>query len=572
MDNLIKFFTGFLLLLILIFVPAAHAKDRGEFLYNEAFGLYKSLASDPEKSKNKEIWNVLGEAFYSVYVSYPNSDKAENALFLAGRTYEEVGKRFNSFEDYDRATIYSRLFVKNYPDSKLTDDAQIRVARIAETRGRKSDAYLEYKKIVKEIPKGDMYSIAKSKLAELSSFKPSVEAIKRASLSSLARITKIRHWSTDNYTRVVIHLDKELPFESNLLNPDPEYGTPPRLYVDIEGADIDNTLYVEPITKGLLEEIKFGRNQPDVSRVVLYIDSYDSYRVFALPNPYRIVMDIEGRGADPDTLFAKDPSQKKPPNKYSPKETPNIDSLRQALGLKIKTVVIDAGHGGHDPGAIGPSGLKEKDVNLKIAKRLKEKLLKEGKQFGIENVYLTRNNDRFIPLEERTAIAKKKKADLFISIHCNAAKDKRAYGIETYILSFTNDKEALAVAARENATTTQGISNLKSIVQKYLLSSKIEESKKFAGYVQGSIVSNVSRKYSKVKNKGVKKAPFIVLIGADIPSILVETSFISNPTEEKRLKSSSYIDRITNGIILGIKKYADETETAFIFPEDEYKL
>ncbi len=571
MERLTKFFTGFLLLSIIVFVPVSEAKDRGEFLYKEAFGLYKSLASDPEKSENIEIWNVLGEAFYSVYVSYPNSKKASNALFLAGKTYEEMGERFNSFESYDKATIYSRLFVKNYPESNLTDDAQIRVARIAERRGRNSDAYLEYKKIVNEIPKGDMYNIAKNKVNELSQFKPSKEAIKKASLSSLARITKIRHWSTDNYTRVVIHLDKELPFKSNLLNPDPEYGTPPRLYVDIEGADIDNTLYVEPITKGLLEEIKFGRNQPDVSRVVLYIDSYDSYRVFALPNPYRIVMDIEGTGANSDTLFAKDP-KKKPPTKYSPKETPNVESLRQALGLKIKTVVIDAGHGGHDPGAIGPSGLKEKDVNLKIAKRLQEKLLKDGKQFGIENVYLTRSNDRFIPLEERTAIAKKRNADLFISIHCNAAKDKRAHGIETYILSFTNNKSSLEVAARENATTTQGISNLKSIVQKYLLSSKIEESKKFAGYVQGSIVSNVSGKYSKVNNKGVKKAPFIVLIGADIPSILVETSFITNPTEEKRLKSSSYIDRITNGIISGIKKYANETKTAFILSEDEYKL
>lgn len=575
MDKLIKFLTGFILLLLLFFAPLADAKDRGEFLYNEAFRLYKSLASDPEKSDNKEIWNVLGEAFYSVYVSYPNSNKASNALFLAGRTYEEIGKKFNSFEDYDKATIYSRLFVKNYPESNLTDDAQIRVARIAETRGRKSDAYLEYQKIIKEIPKDDMYDIAKRKVVELSSFKPSKKALSKASLSGLARITKIRHWSTDNYTRVVIHLDKELPFKSNLLNADPKYGKPPRLYVDIDGADIDNTLYVEPITKGLLEEIKFGRNQPDVSRVVLYINSFENYRVFALPNPYRIVMDIEGRGADPDTLFAKDPNQKKTKPKYTPKDSPsteNIESLRQALGLKIKTVVIDAGHGGHDPGAIGPSGLKEKDVNLKIAKRLQEKLLADGKQFGIENVYLTRSSDRFIPLEERTAIAKKRNADLFISIHCNAAKDKRAYGIETYILSFTNDKSSLEVAARENATTTKGISDLKDIVQKYLLSSKIEESKKFAGYVQGSIISKISSKYSPVKNKGVKKAPFIVLIGADIPSILIETSFITNPTEEKRLKSSSYIDRIANGIIAGIRQYADETKTAFIIPENEYKL
>lgn len=569
METFIKFVTGFVLFSLLFIAPSAEARDRGEFLYNEAFSLYNSLAGDTEKSKNKEIWNVLGEAFYSVYVSYPNSKKAPNALFLAGRTYEEIGNRFNSYEDYDKAIRYSRIFVENYPNSKLTDDAQIRIARIIENRGRKSDAYLEYEKIIEKIPKDDMYNIAKNKIEELSPFKPSKDAINKTSRAGLSRITKIRHWSTDNYTRVVIHLDNELPYTSNLLNADPKYGKPPRLYVDIDGADIDNTLYVEPITKGLLEEIRFGRNQPETSRVVLYIRSFDDYRVFALTNPYRIVMDIEGEGADPDTLFAKDPDRRKTTPEYDPGNSlpsENVESLRQALGLKIKTVVIDPGHGGHDPGAIGPSGLREKDVNLRIALKLRDKLLKEGKKFGVENVYLTRSTDRFIPLEERTAIAKKKGADLFISIHCNAAKDGRAHGIETYILSFTNDESSLAVAARENATTTQGMSNLKNIVQKYLLSSKIEESKKFADYVQGSVVSSISGKYSNVKNKGVKKAPFIVLIGADIPSILFETSFITNPTEEKRLKSSSYIEHITNGIITGIEKYAKETQTASLYP------
>lgn len=569
MEKCNKYLTGIVFIFFFVLVTSAQARDRGEFLYNEAFSLYNSLASDTEKSKNKEIWKVLGEAFYSVYVSYPNSSKAPNALFLAGRTYEEIGDRFNSFEDHDKAVRYSRIFVENYPDSKLADDAQLRIARIMENRGRKSDAYLEYQKIVKVIPKDDMYSIAEKKLKELKSFKPAKEEITRSSLSGLARITKIRHWSTDKYTRVVIHVDKELPYTSNLLNADPKFGKPPRLYVDIEGADIDNTLYVEPITKGLLEEIRFGRNKPEVSRVVLYIDSFDDYRVFALPNPYRIVMDIEGEGANPDQLFAKDPGQKQSGSQEGSvkSNTPeNVDSLRAALGLKINTVVIDPGHGGHDPGAIGPSGLREKDVNLRIAKRLKEKLLSEGKRFGIQEVHLTRSTDRFIPLEERTAIAKKKNADLFISIHCNAAKDRRAHGVETYILSFTNDESSLAVAARENATTTQGMSNLKSIVQKYLMSSKIEESKKFAGYVQDGMITNISSKYSDVKNKGVKKAPFIVLIGADIPSILVETSFISNPTEEKRLKTSSYIEKITNGIISGIEKYADQTQTASVYP------
>ncbi len=421
-----------------------------------------------------------------------------------------------------------------------------------------------------------MYHPAKKKLKELKSYRPSRSIAKKILNRGIGRITKIRHWSTDNYTRVVIHVDKEMTYKSNFLKADPKTGKPPRLYVDIQKTEIDNTLYVEPITKGLLDKIKFGKNQPNVSRVVLYINSFENYKVFSLTEPYRIVMDIQGAGANPDKIFAGNNSKnKKYKNnkdyKYKP-PSGDIDSLKQALGLKIKTVVIDAGHGGHDPGAIGPSGLKEKDVNLRIAKILKEKLLRDGGKFGIENVYLTRSTDRFIPLEERTAIAKKRNADLFISIHCNAAKDRRAHGIETYILSFTNDQSSLEVAARENATTTKKISDLEDIVQEYLLSSKIEESNRFARYVQGSIVTNVSGKYSKVKNKGVKKAPFIVLIGADIPSILVETSFITNPTEENRLKSTKYINKIADGILSGIKKYVGENQTASIVEFNEYQL
>mgnify|MGYP000402693316 FL=1 len=174
-------------------------------------------------------------------------------------------------------------------------------------------------------------------------------------------------------------------------------------------------------------------------------------------------MDIQGSGKTPEdyNVAKKEPEQ----YKYDPSISmpdDKVSSLSQALGLKIRTVVIDAGHGGHDPGAIGPSGLKEKDVNLKIARALKEKLDQEGRKFGITNVYLTRSDDRFIPLEERTGIAKKMGADLFISIHCNAAKSREAYGIETYILSFTNDQRSLAVAARENASSNMSRSQMSS--------------------------------------------------------------------------------------------------------------
>ena len=562
------------LLIILGLIPFLHvstfAKDRGTVLYEESLSLYRNISVNPDKAKDREIWETIAQAFSSVYETYPNSSKAPNSLFLAGKMYEEIGNRFNSTKDYRKSIYTSRQFVETFPLSNLTDDAQIRIARIYEKMGDKKQAYIEYNRIIEDLPQDDMMNAANKKKKELARYKPSEKEKTRYRYptSGKPKITKIRHWSTSDYTRVVIHLDKDTTYTSKLLNADPSIDKPPRLFVDINNTAIDNNLYVEPITTGLLEEIKFGRNTKDKSRVVLYINSFDDYKVFSLENPYRIVMDIEGKGSKPNTLFAKDKKyNKKPKSTYKPKSGPSqgeVDSLRQALGLKIRTVVIDPGHGGHDPGAIGPKGLKEKDINLKIAKELKKIIERDGKSVGIENVYLTRSTDRFIPLEERTAIAKKRNADLFISIHCNASKNRKAMGSESYILSFTKDKRSLEVAARENATTKKRVSDLDDILKKYLLSSKIDESERFANYVQKSIYSNVAPKYSSFKNKGVKKAPFIVLIGADIPSILVETSFISNPTEEKRLNSSKYRAKIAQGIFDGIKLYSSETQTASI--------
>jgi len=562
MTSTIPLIVLFLLLLFASFAPS-HAEDRGEKLYTETFTLYKSLAVDPDKVQNKEIWQTIARAFYSIYKNHPSSSKAPNSLFLSGKMYEEMGERFNSQDDLDTAVEYSRLFVRVYPDNRLADDAQLRVARIVEKRSKR-DAYTEYEKVVDDFPNGDMKNIAGHKLKDLAPFKPSTKTVsKPASNSGLVKVSQIRHWSTNDFTRVVIHVDKEMPFTSRFLKADPKNGKPPRLFVDIKGTNVDKNLYVEPIKNGLLEEIKFARNTRNQVRVVLYINSFEDYKVFALQDPFRIVMDIHGSGAGKGKYYAKEKDSGD--YKYeSGLPEDNVSSLSEALGLKIRTVVIDAGHGGHDPGAIGHTGLKEKDVTLKIAKTLKAKLDKDGKKFGITKVHLTRGTDKFIPLEERTGIAKKLGADLFISIHANAARNKNAYGTETYILSFTNDQRSLAVAARENATTRISRSDMDNVLKKYLLSAKINESEKLASYVQGSVITNLSRKYKPVKNKGVKKAPFIVLLGADIPSILVETSFITNPTEEKRLKSNGYIDDLADGIFTGIKRYSTEVQTASV--------
>jgi N-acetylmuramoyl-L-alanine amidase len=549
----------------------SYAADRGVKLYAETFQLYKSLVVSKEKVNNKDIWDTIARAFYSIYINYPNSKKAPDALFVSGKMYEEMGERFGSQDDFDNAVDYSRLFVRRYPDSKLADDAQLRVARIVE-KSSKSQAYLEYEKLVQEFPNGDMKLIAKNNMEDLSLFKPAADtagddmdaheaASANDSGSGLINVSKIRHWSTDNFTRVVIHVDKEAPFKPTFLKADPENGMPPRLFVDIYGTRVDKNLYVEPITNGLLEKIKFARNSKDSVRVVLYIKSFEDYKVFALKDPFRIVMDIQGNPNGHENInVAKNGTEDYNYKAKIPDD--HVTSLSEALGLKIRTIVIDAGHGGHDPGAIGPSGLKEKDVTLKIAKALKKKLDEDGRKYGITNVYLTRSDDRFIPLEERTGIAKKLGADLFISIHCNAARDKQAYGTETYYLSLTKDQRALAVAARENATTSISRGEMSKVLKQYLLSAKLQESQRLAGYVQNAVVSSMSSRYQPVSNKGIKRAPFIVLIGADIPSILVETAFITNPRDEKRLRSKAYIDEIADGIFDGIKQFSSDVQTA----------
>jgi N-acetylmuramoyl-L-alanine amidase len=225
--------------------------------------------------------------------------------------------------------------------------------------------------------------------------------------------------------------------------------------------------------------------------------------------------------------------------------------LIRALGLKIGKIVIDAGHGGHDTGTIGPNGLLEKDVVLDVAKRL-GRLLEA--RLGAEGIY-TRQDDTFIPLETRTAIANRERADLFISIHANSSRDSDARGVETYYLNFTSSPEALEVAARENAVSEKSIHELQDLVKKIALKEKIEESREFAGDVQESLYGGLALNTAGIRNRGIKKAPFIVLIGANMPSILAEISFVSNPTDERKLETSEHRQRIAESLYRGVSKY-----------------
>jgi N-acetylmuramoyl-L-alanine amidase len=239
------------------------------------------------------------------------------------------------------------------------------------------------------------------------------------------------------------------------------------------------------------------------------------------------------------------------PAKAAARTADGETSLVRALGLKIGRIVIDAGHGGHDSGTLGVDGIEEKDVVLDVALRL-GKLLHE--RLGAEIVY-TRSDDTFIPLETRTAIANKAQADLFLSIHANSSPDPTARGVETYYLNFTSDTMALDVAARENAVSGQSIHQLSDLVKKIALKDKIEESREFASDVEGSLYAGLARGNDGLKNRGVKKAPFVVLIGANMPSILAEISFVTNARDAAQLRQPEYRQRVAESLYAGVARY-----------------
>jgi N-acetylmuramoyl-L-alanine amidase len=225
--------------------------------------------------------------------------------------------------------------------------------------------------------------------------------------------------------------------------------------------------------------------------------------------------------------------------------------MMRALGLKINRIVIDAGHGGHDSGTLGPGGIEEKDVVLDVALRL-GKLLKQ--RLGADVIY-TRSDDTFIPLETRTAIANQAQADLFISVHANSSPDTSARGVEVYYLSFTSSADALEVAARENSVSNESIHQLSDLVKKIALSDKINESRAFAEDVDESLYAGLDEGNPGLKDRGVKKAPFVVLIGANMPSILAEISFLTNPSDAQELRQPAYRQRIAESLYRGVSRY-----------------
>ncbi|NPA39038.1 MAG: LysM peptidoglycan-binding domain-containing protein [Thermodesulfobacteria bacterium] len=488
-------------------------KSEVEKRFDELETKYKSCIGS-SKCDEKD-WLSLIEDYRRLYLLHPDTKIAPKAILRVAEIYYRLYKNTNDFTYLNKAIKKYQLLINDFSKAPETEIAYAQLIRI-------------YRKDLKDFKTAEDLRRSFQKKYFGKTLVTKKPALQRPILK-LKKVVDVEPVTGEDYSRIIIDVSGDFQYKADVLKGDSKH--PPRIYVDIFPATLSSTVPREiDIKDSHLEKIRVGQFNKNTVRVVLDLKSLTSYKIFKLKNPYQLILDLTGK-------------EKKPAKGY-------INLARQ-LGLGIKTIVIDPGHGGKDSGAIGPDGLKEKDVVLKIAKMVK-KLLE--KRFHVR-VILTRNRDKFVPLVQRPAIANSKKADLFISIHVNASPDKHARGIETYYLNFTTDPEAMRVAALENAVSNKGLSDLQSLVKAILANTKLSESRFLAEKIQHALVKTLSKVYPDTVDRGVKYAPFLVLVGTRMPAVLVEVSFITNPIEEKRLHSQKYLKLIAEGIVQGISDY-----------------
>ncbi len=591
----------------------------------------------------------------------PTFAGCDDALYAAAKLCRECFRLSGTRTHIDRALSLANWLLREYPVSPLRDDALLLKGEIyADDLREPAKAREILSEYLKKFPRARSASAVKEKLktldgagtgapaaAPVAATTASARTVAAAASAAaappssiVAQITEIRFWSTVDYTRVVIDLDREVPFTHN------EVDHPYRIYLDFSRTILSAAVKGKDFAVGdsYLDRIRVGQYQLGVARVVLDFKQKGSLTVFTLYEPFRVVVDIrdldkgqslderkrrlaklyresqdketspaerpasasaggntsapapptaKSAAATPDNQApvtpappaAKPAAQPTPPAGTAaakpatehpkpagngtqahapsgapdsagplPPPKPNLDgrrSLTRILGMKVGKIVIDPGHGGKDTGSIGYGGIREKDVTLAIAKKLKAEL---ESRLNIE-VLLTRETDVFLPLEQRTAMANVENADLFVSLHANASKNAKAAGIETFYLGLTRDSRTQLLAAVENASAQQNLSQLEDVIKKITMYEKEKESRDFATKVHRKMISAVRKLEPSVRDRGVKKAPFVVLIGTEIPAILLEIGFISNKREAQIISQAASQSRVAQSISLGIEDY-----------------
>jgi N-acetylmuramoyl-L-alanine amidase len=352
----------------------------------------------------------------------------------------------------------------------------------------------------------------------------------------MADVLAVRHWSYPDYTRVVIELSRSVKTEVHHLAPDPSAKKSERLYVDLPGIWVGRDYPTGiPVGDGLLRSVRLGQNTLRTARVVIDVEKYDHYDLLFLTHPNRLVIDVYRKRAGGGL-----PGERGVP--LGGRLSPDVRNVR--------TVIVDAGHGGSDPGAIGIGGLREKDVTLRLSKLLTEKLRSMG-----FDVVETRKSDRFVGLEERTAIAEASDGDVFISLHANAAPRRSVQGIETFYPDENHERHSMRIAMRENGVSREQLDELQRTLARLRIKEISPYSKRLASLVQGELARTPPSRYGKIQNLGAKKGPFYVLFLSKMPAILVEAGFLTNKADAKRLRNGEYLDSVATQISLGLERY-----------------
>lgn len=648
--------------------PAHHYDTQGAARAFKDARQKRARISQEAQSSLKQYLECA-KAYRLVYMKDPHYGRSGDAIYEEGCVYQEMGDRFGDAEYYKTAAKRFNFLVSDYGGNQNCPDALVRVVDIYSNRlnNRKAaeQAYERlrgsYKRSESSLQQAQEL-LAKARQPKGAAAKPPAtlailaKPAAEASSGSEISVDSIRYWSTSDYTRVVIDMDRDTRYERfQISNPD-------RIYFDISNAKLNKDLQNRTFAVGdeFLKQIRVAQYRPDMVRVVLDFAAVSEYSLFELHNPFRLIIDIHGEHktqeegkrspvvseSRPDETgpavskptsaeakstnkSAKHPAQSdarqsapaaqtlgtKAPSaagseapKASPVVTQNEPSglgepkplsapqlgettggkaeskrpessdtklptrtssipaaaiksapptslgsrtLTRVLGLKVGRIVIDPGHGGHDTGTIGPGGLMEKDLVLALAKSL-QKMVQE--KLGAE-VVLTRNDDSFVPLEERTAIANQHRADLFVSIHANSSRVRSISGVETYYLNFAKTAAEREVAARENATAVNNVRDLEDLIKKIAQADKSAESRELAAMLQKRLYLGARQLIPSTHNRGVRSAPFVVLIGANMPSVLAEVAFISNPKDEKLLGKEENQYRLARALFSGVESY-----------------
>lgn len=558
-----------------------------ESLFQRAETLFVQLDAVDPSVEDPASWEALAEVFAAVPERFPTDPLAGHALWrLAEIRVREDRAGVPSARV--QATTALELLITRYPTSRFAPAAYLRLADL----GSGAEARSRYYRLLREYPGSPEAERARERLTALADGvepeprpesettdlsdqdpadevpeasptpasrtspsavapeiesvpldPPSVDEAERAeapdpasatSESGLGRLLGVRHYSDDTVTRVVLDLDRSLQHEIG------EAQGPPRVFVDLIGAELPTDVDPDLEIPGPgVDRVRAGVNRPGVVRVVLDLEREARYSFFTLSGPDRLVVDIPTAEISERLATAR-----RPP-------APEGGAEARQLNLGIRRVVIDPGHGGTAPGAIGRSGTTEKELTLDIANRLADNLRSSGYE-----VLLTRDADESIPLEERPVLATRSGADLFVSIHINSSTNRRLSGFETYYLDLATDPTAAETAARENAGAEGGLGGLDNLLDEIVKNANKRESRDLAHSIQDSLVLQMTRQHDDIRDLGVKHAPFIVLVGAQMPAVLVECSFLSHDREEQRLRDPDYRQRVADAIHIGIENYS----------------